>query len=191
MDSNTKNLFHIPSTWKKLRRNNEACLKNTMYTYIYINFVSKKNEDFLLINEEIINRFDGCRTIIGIISEEKRQALMAVSNATERAVSSPVRDSLRARNACAWIMRAHAHASGRENARADTPWLMERRARRKARGHAMRSTLLLAPCACLRVRTLSSNYLWLPLNRIGTCWLLTLRENGTVSLNIVLIAMDG
>lgn len=188
MDS--KNLFRIPFpfAWKKLRRNNEACLKNTMYTYIY---KLRLQEERRLSPDKRRNRFDGCRTIIGIISEEKRQALMALSNATERAVSSPVRDSLRARNACAWIMRAHAHASGRENARADTPWLMERRARRKARGHAMRSTLLLAPCACLRVRTLSSNYLWLPLNRIGTCWLLTLRENGTVSLNIVLIAMDG
>lgn len=116
MDSN---LFRIPFpfAWKKLRRNNEACLKNTMYTYIYINFVSKKNEDFLLINEEIINRFDGCMTIIGIISEEKRQALMAVSNATERAVSSPVRDSLRARNACAWIMRARPRVGSRERLR--------------------------------------------------------------------------
>lgn len=146
---------------EKIAKKQRSLSQEYQFIYIHINFVFKKNEDFLLINGEIINRFDGYRTII----EEKSQALMALSNATERAVSSPVHDSLRARDACAWIMRAHAHASDRENARADTLWLMERRVRRKARGRAMRSTLLLlAPspharvCACARFRLITPDH---------------------------------
>lgn len=111
---------------------------------------------------------------------------MALPNATEqRAVSSPVHDSFRARNACAWIMRAHAHASDRENARADTPWLMERRARRKARGRAppdeINSPRLLARsraharvCACASFRLIILDYHLIAL--LVICWLLTLRR---------------
>lgn len=71
---------------EKIAKKQRSLSQEYQFIYIHINFVFKKNEDFLLINGEIINRFDGYRTII----EEKSQALMALSNATERVVSSPV-----------------------------------------------------------------------------------------------------
>lgn len=66
---------------------------------------------------------------------------------------------------------------------------MERRARRKARGRAMRSTLLLARvCACARFRLITSDYRLIALVPAGYLRFARMEQ---FFLNIVLIAMDG
>lgn len=84
MHLNTKNRFYIPwhshcqlygKNYKEIIKKLISRIKHhviSVHIYIKPDLVSKENEDFLLINGEIINRFDGYRTIISIIRATRR-----------------------------------------------------------------------------------------------------------------------